>query len=260
MKICLSGFISGGYVERADKLFESPNDFANGMTFGIHGTVREAVLPTRAWSTEHLASVIGTAGLVTGDVTGSLIKSKNVLSSSVKYEGASELRQISSGGLRNELPLTDTQKAEIVDYTKSLNFPEENIIVSRPGFYDEWNTGMMYDRFIINTDVLPAEQTGIGILAANSRVTGKATIAHEIVGHYEAYKAGRAFELYDVDAETFKKNYALDEAQASIRAARFAPDLTSTERMTLLRDAIARLKNADLRIRDVRDELYINER
>ncbi|WP_425313785.1 hypothetical protein [Paenibacillus polymyxa] len=54
-----------------------------------------------------------------------------------------DLRQISSDGLRNELPLTDVQKTEIIQYTKSLDFPEDNIIMSRPGFYDEWNTGMM---------------------------------------------------------------------------------------------------------------------
>lgn len=75
-----------GYVERADELFDSPNDFANGMTFGIHGTIREAVLPTNAWSTEHVASMIGAAGLVTGVRAGSLIKPKDVWSPSVKYE------------------------------------------------------------------------------------------------------------------------------------------------------------------------------
>ncbi|WP_397347495.1 hypothetical protein [Paenibacillus polymyxa] len=91
-------------------------------------------------------------------------------------------------------------------------------------------------------------------------MSAKATIAHEIVGHYEAYKVGRAFELYDVAPDAFKRNFALDEAQASIRAARFAPDLTSIERMTLLRDAITRLKSADLRIGDVKGELYIEER
>lgn len=51
-----------------------------------------------------------------------------------------------------------------------------------------------------------------------------------------------------------------DEAQASIRAARFAPELTSTERMTLLRDAITRLHNGGLKWRDVKDQLYVNER
>ena len=37
---------------------------------------------------------------------------------------------------------------------------------------------------------------------------------------------------------------ALEEAQASIRAARFGPDLTSTERFTLMRDGIMRLQKA----------------
>ncbi|KLU52929.1 hypothetical protein EL84_11090 [Paenibacillus sp. VT-400] len=86
------------------------------------------------------------------------------------------------------------------------------------------------------------------------------TIAHEIIGHYEAFKSGKAFELYNLDDATYARNFALDEAQASIRAARFAPELTSVERMTLLRDAITRLKNADLRVKDVKNELYIQHR
>ncbi|MDA7028108.1 hypothetical protein PJ311_16155 [Bacillus sp. CLL-7-23] len=170
-------------------------------------------------------------------------------------EGTGNLRQISSGGLRNEIELTNAQKSELVDYAKSLGFPEENIV-----FRDSWNTGMMYDRLYINTDVLPGQSPGIGTLSANSRVSGKATIAHEIVGHYEAYANGKAFNLYDIDPVTYARNFALDEAQASIRAARFSPDLTSTERMTLLRDAITRLKNGGLRIRDVKDELFIQSR
>lgn len=46
-------------------------------------------------------------------------------------------------------------------------------------------------------------------------------------------------------------------------AARFGPDLTSTERFTLLRDSITRLQNAPggpVRIRDVKDLLYIQHR
>ncbi|MDN4086178.1 WXG100 family type VII secretion target [Paenibacillus polymyxa] len=247
-----------GYMERAAKQNDSWNDMLNFGTFGVTGMIQGAFNPTNAWSKEHWANMIGTAGLFGG--VSSVIKPKISLKSSFKYEGAVDLRQISSDGLRNELPLTDVQKTEIIQYTKSLNFPEDNIIMSRPGFYDDWNTGMMYDRFVINTDVLPAEHTGVGTLSANSRVSAKATIAHEIVGHYEAYKSGKAFELYDVTPDTFKRNFALDEAQASIRAARFAPDLTSIERMTLLRDAMTRLKSADLRIRDVKGELYIEER
>lgn len=55
-------------------------------------------------------------------------------------------------------------------------------------------------------------------------------------------------------------NNALDEAQASIRAARFVPNLTSSERYTLLRDAVNRLKNENLKINDVRNSLDILER
>lgn len=143
----------------------------------------------------------------------------------------------------------------MVSYSVRLGFPEENIV-----FREHWNTGMMYDRLYINTDVLPAESLGIGTLSANTRVSGRATIAHEIIGHYEAFKSGKAFELYNLDDATYARNFALDEAQASIRAARFAPELTSIERMTLLRDAITRLKNADLRVKDVKNELYIQHR
>lgn len=40
----------------------------------------------------------------------------------------------------------------------------------------------------------------------------------------------------------------------------FKPNLTSLEGITLLRDTITRLKNADLLIRDIKGELYIEER
>ncbi|WP_339221905.1 EndoU domain-containing protein [Paenibacillus sp. FSL W7-1332] len=89
-----------GYVERADKLFDSPNDFANGMTFGVHGTIREAIFPTKAWSTEHVASIIGAAGIATG-ATVPLMKPKDILSPRVKYEvrkGNDGLQRDEDGG------------------------------------------------------------------------------------------------------------------------------------------------------------------
>ncbi len=52
----------------------------------------------------------------------------------------------------------------------------------------------------------------------------------------------------------------LEEAQASIRAARFAPSLSSTERYTLLRDGITRLYKAHIKIRQVKNILHINNR
>ncbi|MBY0204728.1 WXG100 family type VII secretion target [Paenibacillus intestini] len=263
-----SGLVEG-YMDRADKAFNSANDTANWLTFGIHGTIREAIFPTNAWSSEHWANMMGMGGMmVGGGLTAKMIKPHNLLTSSGGGTNVSALnrsmeagekvevhRQISSDGLRNEIELTKAQKIELVDYAKKLDFPEDNIV-----FRDNWNTGMMYDRLYINTDVLPGASPGIGTTSANSRVSGKATLAHEIVGHYEAYLNGKAFKLYDVDPATYSRNFALDEAQASIRAARFAPDLTSIERVTLLRDAITRLRNSGLRIREVKDELFIQSR
>lgn len=51
----------------------------------------------------------------------------------------------------------------------------------------------------------------------------------------------------------------LEEAQASIRAARFAPGLTMLERLTLIRDGVERLHKAGIRVSDVRDLLWIQE-
>jgi hypothetical protein len=115
--------------------------------------------------------------------------------------------------------------------------------------------GNMFGQEVLNigSDVVPGN-VGKGTLTANSRVSINGTLAHEIVGHREAALVGRT-----------QDNIFFEEAQASIRAARFAPDLSSTERFTLLRDAITRLQHPDLpggpvKIRDVKDLLYIQNR
>lgn len=77
-----SGLVQG-YVDRADKAFNSPNDAANWLTFGIHGTIREATFPTNAWSSEHWANMIGLGGLmVGGGYASTMIKPHNLLTSS----------------------------------------------------------------------------------------------------------------------------------------------------------------------------------
>ncbi|MGG4478885.1 WXG100 family type VII secretion target [Paenibacillus illinoisensis] len=77
-----SGLVQG-YVDRADKAFNSPNDTANWLTFGIHGTIREATMPTNAWSSEHWANMIGMGGLMVGTgYASSMIKPHNLLTSS----------------------------------------------------------------------------------------------------------------------------------------------------------------------------------
>lgn len=87
---------------------------------------------------------------------------------------------------------------------------------------------------------------GHGTHTANSRITWRGAVAHELIGHREAALVGKT----QIDP-------ALEEAQASIRAARFAPELTRTERYTLLRDAIARLHNEGIRVRSVKEQLCI---
>ncbi|KAF6619192.1 hypothetical protein J2W97_002587 [Paenibacillus jamilae] len=64
----------------------------------------------------------------------------------------------------------------------------------------------------------------------------------------------------DDEFNVITRNFALDEAQASIRAAQFAPDFTQLERIMLLRDGITRLKNEGIKIREVKDILFIHER
>ncbi|MEC0128992.1 WXG100 family type VII secretion target [Paenibacillus pabuli] len=76
-----SGLVQG-YVDRADKAFNSPNDTANWLTFGIHGTIREATFPTNAWSSEHWANIFGVGGLMLGGgYASSMIKPHNLLTS-----------------------------------------------------------------------------------------------------------------------------------------------------------------------------------
>jgi len=168
-----------------------------------------------------------------------------------------------TGGLRNDRALSEKEAAELSNYAKKLGMPAENIKVC--GAEDTSPTGLFADTILyINNDALPARlPQRMGTRGANSRVTGKAAIAHEVIGHYESVQAGKAFEVYYFEAGIPKvnlKNFALDEAQASIRAAKFAPELSRSERFTLLRDGITRLRNANIRIRDVKDILYINKR
>ncbi|WP_427181456.1 WXG100 family type VII secretion target [Paenibacillus sp. TC-CSREp1] len=77
-----SGLVEG-YMDRANKAFDSPNDTANWLTFGIHGTIREAIFPTNAWSSEHWANMMGMGGMmVGGGLTAKMIKPRNLLTSS----------------------------------------------------------------------------------------------------------------------------------------------------------------------------------
>jgi len=149
-----------------------------------------------------------------------------------------------TGGRRNEKPLTSEQYREAKEYAISLGMPAERIEYSKVSL-----TGYMpgvIDTLVVGTDVLPLTERS---KLPNDNISLKGVIAHEVVGHREANVKGLS-----------QAKYVLEEAQASIRAARFAPGLDRTEKTTLIRDAIARLKNKGLSLRSVKDKLFIRER
>jgi hypothetical protein len=152
--------------------------------------------------------------------------------------------QVDTGGLRNEEPLTKDQKAQILSYAICLGMSKETILFSENIHNTSYASLFGEERLYIGTDVLPAAKKG----TANSRVSMRGAIAHELVGHRRAALAGKTQE-----------NDLLEEVQASIRGARFAPQLTLTERITLIRDALERLKKARLSIKTVKKQLWINE-
>ena len=148
--------------------------------------------------------------------------------------------KVATGGRRNEKPLSDKQISDVINYAVSLGMPPERIYYVD---YDCTRYGCAFDLLRIGTDVYPSD---VYQHSANSRVSMHGAVAHELVGHRAAALAGKTQE-----------NDILEEAQASIRAAKFTPDLTSAERIILYRDAIARLKSENIRLKDVKQSLHI---
>lgn len=160
--------------------------------------------------------------------------------------------QVDTGGSRGELPLTNSQKEQIRQYINLIELgAPKNVAIIRWVDERQLNTAYSpgFDLLQIGSDVMPALTGGKGTLTANTRISWKGSIAHELIGHREAALAMKT-----------QLESPQEEAQASIRAARFAPSLTNTERYTLLRDAITRLNKAGLSIRQVKHLLHINKR
>jgi len=149
-----------------------------------------------------------------------------------------------TGGQRNEEPLTAEQKRQVEDYAVSLGMPIGRIQYSEVMF--TCYGGMPLDLLVVGTDVVPLSKKS---KRPNDNISLKGVIAHELVGHREASLKGRSQSAIE-----------LEEAQASIRAARFAPNLNNAERMILIRDAICRLTGKGLSLRPVKDKLFIQER
>lgn len=148
-------------------------------------------------------------------------------------------------GIRNEMPLTSDEKDTVTKYLTALNVDMGKVV-----FTDVYRTAYneIFDAYIIGTDVKPLENAKRGVINANQRISIKGTLAHEVIGHREAHIKGQT-----------QRDDVLEEVQASIRAARFAPELSSQEKITLLMDARSRLGRGR-RLKDVRALLYIDER
>ncbi|SFE74543.1 hypothetical protein SAMN04487969_10654 [Paenibacillus algorifonticola] len=257
---------------RINGMLEENADFAAGYKGSEPPEVAAAnpVGSLHFQNTNHLSSETEPIGRTVakeeGSSTAGALKSTEMRNSNIesrtsaKVEGADEGKNfIDTKGYRNDTPLTKEQINELISYAKKLNFPEYNIHIA-----DSVNTtptSIMYDTILtINNDVLPSK---LPTKNPNSLISGRGTIAHEVVGHYETVKKGTAYNQYDlIDNVPVINliNYALDEAQASIRAARFASELSQSEKVMLLRDGIQRLRNANLKLKDVKHLLDIIER
>jgi len=146
-----------------------------------------------------------------------------------------------TGGRRNEKPLTYEQFNHAKEYAVSLGVSERDVI-----YEPDTPTCYAFGTLVIGTDVVPLPERS---KHPNDNISIKGGIAHEIVGHREAELSGRSQSVKP-----------MEEAQASIRAARFAPGLSLGERIDLIRDGINRLHNAKFSLREVKNTLFINER
>jgi hypothetical protein len=154
--------------------------------------------------------------------------------------------EASSG--RNALALRPSDQKVILNYIhEHYQTPKGGVHFRKIG-HTEYAAGNL-DALKIGPDVMPNPTPKTGTLSANSRVSLKGCIAHELEGHRRAALAHKTQTVP-----------CLEEAQASIRAARFGKALSSQERTTLLRDAISRLHNGGYKVRDVKNQLWIEKR
>ncbi len=160
--------------------------------------------------------------------------------------------RLASRGPRNTTPLTNSQIAEAKALARELGFDGQ--IVYRPlsrGYNTSYVDGGL---LIISDDVLPA--LAKTATRAQHRMSMRATLGHEILGHHQAFLNG----------SSFRAGSLLDEVQASVRAARHTSGLSSGERFGLLRDAAERVAvynrryGTHLRLGDLRDYLWLGSR
>jgi WXG100 family type VII secretion target len=134
-----------GYMERAAKQNDSWNDMLNFGTFGVTGMIQGAFNPNNAWSKEHWANMIGTAGLFGG--VSSVIKPKIGIGSTIKLNG--EVRPFPKGHdldlkLWEEMPVSGQRRltpdglkimnvSEIKAFKKEMNAIDVKVIIDKKG-------------------------------------------------------------------------------------------------------------------------------
>ena len=89
-----------------------------------------------------------------------------------------DIISLDTGGIRNSKKLTDAQKREITDYAVSLGMPR-NKIICLDHTPTEYNAA--WDMLVIGTDALPNPNG----TRANSLISYRGCMAHEIIGHRE---------------------------------------------------------------------------
>ncbi|MBR0380835.1 MAG: minor capsid protein [Eubacterium sp.] len=161
---------------------------------------------------------------------------------STKDDGVG-IMNVDTGGIRNQDSLTEKQINNCIDYAVELGMPRERIAY-RDTYWTGYNPD--YDILLIGTDAYPNPKSQ----TANGRLSYKAAIAHEVIGHRETSMRGTSRD----------KDDPMDEAQASIRAARFSPGLLKKDRELLIQDARDRLLKIGKTLEDVIDELDVHER
>jgi hypothetical protein len=151
-------------------------------------------------------------------------------------------RRVSTNGFRGELALTRRQVKDIIAYAKKYGLTRTNMT-----FTDNLNTSYStcfgMDLLQIGTDVMPSLTK---FASANSRISWKGCIAHELAGHRAAALVGKTHA-----------DLLLEEVQASIRASMYGLDLTTLERETLMLDALERLEKNNLKLENIKQTLWL---
>ena len=241
--------IAGGIFFGLDAftIFKDIAGFANA----INATTEEELDKTG----EHLASAVAKIGV---DAVMTLLTKKvaDEIGKVSETNKSNNSRPVTDGK-RNTESLTSAQKQEVKQYAEELGIPEDILRFTEnmdTSYGDMFGQELVY----VSPNIAPNPNPRISGITANDRISIKGSLAHEWIGHGGAGRAGRAFDRGTMGNPN-RYNIALDEAQASIRAARFAPGLTPLERYALLRNGIARLKKMGIDIKDVKHKLYIDE-